>query len=167
MTRERRGAGARQTRAKGNPPLPSKLMNDMDRNIFFTRLRSEDGQVWNYILTAVIIVLVIGAIITQFGPIISNYISIHGTADDAVDEAIITYQNSKGNMKRVNEVVRNLLSDDDARLVGVINVTKGINGEPDTIGISVRKIVNTYLFENVGYLCKYTEAAAYSERPIP
>jgi len=35
------------------------------------------------------------------------------------------------------------------------------------MSLSVRKIRNTFLFMNVGYLCRYTEAAAYSERAIP
>jgi len=142
-------------------------MNDMNGKTLFFRLRDEDGQIWSYVLKFVLVAVVIGAIIIQCGPVIWNHISIHGTADDAVEEAVTAYRNSRGNMERVNSVVKELLEDRDTRLVGTINVVKGQDGQPDTISLTVRKIVNTYLFENVGYLCRYTEAVAYSEKPAP
>jgi hypothetical protein len=142
-------------------------MDEMDIRKLASRLCSESGQVWNYALWIALVSLFIGIIITQIGPVAWNHISIRGTANDAVDEAVITYQTSRGNMEKVNTVVRNLLNSRDTRLEGTINVTRGSMGEPDMISISVRKIVNTFLFENVGYLCRFTEARAYSERPIP
>jgi uncharacterized protein (UPF0333 family) len=134
---------------------------------FFLRLHGEDGQVWEYVLKIILVAVVIGAIITQCGPIIWNQISIHGTADDAAEEAATAYQQSKGNMEVVYEVVQELLDDRDVRLDGNITVVKGLNGEPDIISVPVRKIVNTYLFQNVGYLCRYTEAKALGETQVP
>jgi len=134
---------------------------------FFIRLQAEDGQVLSHVLTIVLIAVFIGAIIIQCGPVIWNHISIHGTADDAAQEAAITYANSRGDMDRVYEAVNGVLESSDARLDGPINVLKGLNGEPDMVTVSIRKIANTFLFEKVGYLSKYTEAHAYSEYVIP
>ncbi|MBN2028317.1 MAG: hypothetical protein JW854_16330 [Actinobacteria bacterium] len=139
----------------------------MDGKSFTLRLRSEDGQVWAHVLTIVLVALVVAVIIIQFGPIMWNHISINGIADDAAHEAAITYSNSHGNMDRVSEAVQRVLDDNDAVLDNPITVIEGKNGGPDSIAISVRKIVNTYLFENVGYLCRYTEAHGFSEDIIP
>ena len=141
-------------------------MNDMDGKHLLSELHREDGQVWSWLLKIFLVALVIGFIITQFGPIILNQISIHGTADDAVDEAAIEYLHTRGDMEKVNRVVNDLLESRDTRLVTNIAVVKGQSGEPDMITVSVRKIVNSFLFENVGYLCRYTEAKAFSERPL-
>ncbi len=132
-----------------------------------SRLHGEDGQIWSYVLKIVLVAVVVGIIITQFGPIIMNYVTIHNTADDALDEAILTYEQNRGDMEKVNAAAQDLLSDRDARMVGSVKVVKGQGGQPDMMSLSVRKIRNTYLFMNVGYLCRYTEAAAYSERAIP
>ncbi|MDD3719013.1 MAG: hypothetical protein PHP28_10180 [Actinomycetota bacterium] len=138
----------------------------MNGKVMLSRLRSEDGQVWSIALKILLVVIVLGAIIIQAGPVIWNHISIRGTADDAADEAVMTYRSSRGNMQEVEKAVRKLLDAREARLYTEITFIKGKNGEQDMIGISVRKIVNTYFFEKVGYLCRYTEAVAYSERPI-
>jgi hypothetical protein len=132
-----------------------------------SRLHGEDGQVWSYVLQIVLAFLVIGIIITQFVPIIMNYATIHNTADDAIEEAVLTYEQQRGDMEKVNAAVREVLDDRDARLVGSIKVIKGQAGQPDMMSLSVRKIRNTFIFMNVGYLCRYTEAAAYSERALP
>lgn len=142
-------------------------MSDMKGKRFLLRLHSEEGQVWAHVLRIALVALVIGAIIIECGPIIANHISINGIADDASQEAAITYANSRGNMDKVYEVVQNLLDDSDAELDGPITVIEGREGEPDLMAVSVRKIVNTYLFENVTYLCRYTEAHSYSEYAIP
>jgi hypothetical protein len=127
----------------------------MNMKDIVARLHGEDGQVWSYVLKIVLVAVVVGIIITQFFPIIMNYVTIHNTADDAIDEAILTYEQQRGDMKKVNAAVQDLLSDRDARLVGSM------------MSLSIRKIRNTFLFMNVGYLCRYTEASAYSERAIP
>ena len=93
--------------------------------------------------------------------------SINGIADDAAQEAAITYANSRGDMDKVYEIVQDLLQDSGAELDGPITVIEGENGGDDLMAVSVRKIVNTYLFENVSYLCQYTEAHSYSEHVIP
>lgn len=142
-------------------------MNDMNGRIILSRLHGEDGQVWSIALKILLVTVLIAAIIIQAGPIIWNHISIRGTADDAAGEAAITYRNSRGNMEEVNRVVRRFLDERDARLYSAISVVKGEGGEPDKISVSVRKIVNTYLFENIAYLCRYTEAASYGESPLP
>jgi hypothetical protein len=139
----------------------------MNMKDIVARLHGEDGQVWSYVLKIVLVAVVVGIIITQFFPIIMNYVTIHNTADDAIDEAILTYEQQRGDMKKVNAAVQDLLSDRDARLVGSIKVVKGQAGQPDMMSLSIRKIRNTFLFMNVGYLCRYTEASAYSERAIP
>ncbi|MEW6554030.1 MAG: hypothetical protein AB1384_07065 [Actinomycetota bacterium] len=139
----------------------------MSLNAFISRLHDEDGQVWSYVLKMVLAFVVIGIIVTQFVPIIMNYATIHNTADDAMDEAVLTYEQKRGNMQEVNAAVKKVLDDRDVRLVGSVKVVKGQAGQPDMLSLSVRKIRNTYLFENVGYLCRYTEASAYAERAVP
>jgi hypothetical protein len=153
--------------AKGNPPQPSKERSDMDKVTLLGRLNNEDGQVWSYVLKKVLVAVLIGAIITQCGPIIWNHISVHGAADDVAEEAAIAYQNSKGNMDEVYKIVEEALSDRDVRLDGTIGVVMGPDGKPQSVTVPVRKVVNTFLFENVGYLCRYTEAKAFAEHPLP
>jgi hypothetical protein len=130
-------------------------------------LKREEGQVWTYVLWIVMIALVIGVIITQFGPIIGNHITIGSAADDAAEEGAIAYDQHRGDMDKVYDVVQKKLEEKGARLDGTIEVVKGQGGEPDMMTVPVRKISNSYLFENVGYLCKYTEAKAFGEYPIP
>lgn len=142
-------------------------MSDMNKRDLLLGFQSEDGQVWSIVLRIVLIALVVALLIIQCGPIIWNQINVHGIADDAAQEAAITYANNKGNMEKVYQIVQDFLDDSGARLEGSINVIEGKDGESKVIAITVRKIVNTYLFENVGYLCKYTEARAYSEYTIP
>lgn len=129
-------------------------------------LNGEGGQVWTYVVNILLAAAVIGFLITQCGPVIWNHISLRGTADDAASEAALTYTQTRGDMERVNEVVRKLLEDREARLDGPINVERDEMGRPVRIGVPVRKIVNTYLFEKIGYLCRYTEARAYAEKSL-
>ena len=129
-------------------------------------LGDERGQVWTYVLNILIVAAVVGFLITQCGPVIWNHIALRGTADDAASEAAITFTQSRGNMDRVYEAVEKLLEDRDARLDGSITVERDEMGRPVRIGVPVRKIVNTYLFEKIGYLCRYTEARAYAEKAL-
>ncbi len=138
----------------------------MDNNRLFSRLRDEGGQVWGFVLKFALVAVVIGALIIQFGPVAWNHISIHGTAEDAAEEAVATYRDSRGDMEKVNRVVMELLEDRGARLVGTVDVIKGQGGQPDTISLTVRKIVNTRLIENIGYLCRLAEAVASSRKPV-
>ncbi len=129
-------------------------------------LGKESGQVWTYVLNILIVAAVIGFLITQCGPVIWNHIALRGTADDAAMEAAIEYSQSRGNMERVTELVRKLLEERGARLDGPITLERDATGRPVKIGVPVRKIVNTYVFERIGYLCRYTEAKAYAEKPL-
>ncbi len=130
------------------------------------KLGNEDGQVWSYVLNILIVAAVIGFLITQCGPVIWNHIALRGTADDAAIEAATEYTQTRGNMERVNEVVKRFLEDRDARLDGPITVERDASGRAVRIGVPVRKIVNTYLFERISYLSRYTEAKAYAEKPL-
>lgn len=139
----------------------------MNLKTFLSGLESEDGQVWTYVLWIIIIAVVIGVIITQFGPIIGNHVTIGGTADKVAEEAAIAYDQSKGDMEKVYDVALQKLEESGSRLDGTISVVKGQNGEPDMMTVPVRKITDTYLFENVSYLCSYTEAKAFGEHSMP
>ena len=135
--------------------------------MFLRRLGGEDGQVWGYVLRLVLAAVIVGALIVEFGPIAWNHISIRGTADDAAAEAVIAYRDSRGDMKRVNRVVADLVRSRDARLVGAVDLVQGQGGQPDAIRLTVRKVVNTYLVENIGFLSGLAEAVASSEKPVP
>ena len=126
------------------------------------RCRSEDGQVWTYILKIFLVALVIGLIISQCGPIIANHISTRGTASDAADLAAHTY-NTRKDMEKVTEEVTKLLDERNARLDGNISLIYDETGRPQKISVPVRRIVNTFLFEHVGYLAPLTEAHAGGE----
>jgi hypothetical protein len=139
----------------------------MSNKAVLCSLKREEGQVWTYVLWIVMIALVIGLLITQFGPIISNHISVGSAANDAAEEGAVAYSQSRGNMEKVYDVVRKKLDEKGARLDGSIGFVEGQNGAPNMITVPVRRISNSYLFENVGYLCKYTEAKAFGESPVP
>lgn len=123
---------------------------------------AEGGQVWSYILKIFLVALVIGLLISQFGPIIANHISTRGTAGDAADLAAHTY-NTRRSMEEVTEKVTKLLDEREARLDGSISIIYDDTGRPYKISVPVRKIVNTFLFEHVGYLAPLTEAHAVGE----
>ncbi|MDI6874753.1 hypothetical protein [Candidatus Solincola sp.] len=135
-----------------------------------TRLRkefsSQDGQVWTYVLRIFLVALVIGIIISQCGPIIANHIATRGTAKDAAELAADTYQNRRGNMEEVRSKVVKLLDERGARLDGEISVEYDQTGRPARIVVPVRKIVNTFFFQHVGYLSPYTEARAVGEQDL-
>ncbi|MFW6113502.1 MAG: hypothetical protein ACOC78_01100 [Actinomycetota bacterium] len=138
----------------------------MDVRKVADRLVSEDGQVWTYLLKILVVFLVLGILITQFGPIIWNQISIRFTAKDASDRAVSTYNNSRRDMDKVYEEVEEFLNDREARLNGNITLVYDQSGHPVAISVPVRKIVNTFLFEKVGYLAPYTEAQSTQETSI-
>ena len=138
----------------------------MDRRTVFSRLSSEEGQIWSWVLKIFLVALVIGAIITQCGPVIWNHISTRSTAKDAADLASNIYQNHGGNMTRVNDEVQKFLKERDARLAGTITVDYDELGKASAISVPVRKIVNTFVFKNIGYLSPYTEAYALGQGNI-
>ncbi len=140
--------------------------NDMGHT-FLNSLKREEGQVWTYALWIVMVALVIGIIITQCGPIIANHVTIGSVATSAAEEGVIEYEQNRGNMERVNDVVRKKLDERGARLDGAIVIVQGQNGEPDMLTVPAKRISNSYFFENVSYLCKYTEARAVGEYPFP
>ena len=139
----------------------------MDRKSFLSALECESGQVWTYVLWIITTAVVIGVIITQFVPIIGNHLTIGGIADKAAEEGAVAYEQNRGNMDKVYELVKKKLDESGARLDGTISIVEGTGGEPDMITVPVRKITNTYLFENVSYLCSYTEAKAFGEHTLP
>ena len=152
--------------AKGNPSLSSKLISDMYGNGFTSRLHAEDGQVLSYVLKILLVAAVIGAIILQFGPIIMNHISIGKLAGNAAEEGAVTYRNSRGDMDRVYGVIKQYIDEHDARLDGNIGIEYDASGNPVKITVMVRRITNTWLFENIGYLSPYTEAKAFGESAV-
>jgi len=138
----------------------------MDRRNITSRLNSEEGQVWSWVLRILLVAFVIGVLITQAGPVISNHVAIKGTANEAADVAARTYQSTRGNMTRVNDDVQKFLEDHDARLAGSIIINYGELGKASTISVPVRKIANTFIFKSIGYLSSYTEAFALGEGNI-
>ena len=152
--------------AKGNPYLPSKLINDMNMKDFASRLHGEDGQVLSHVLSILLVAAVIGAIIFQFGPIIMNHISIGKLAGNAAEEGSIAYRNNHGDMDKVYEVIQEYIDAHDARLDGTISVEYDASGDPVKITVPVRRITNSWIFENIGYLSPYTEAKAFGESAV-
>lgn len=126
------------------------------------RYCGEEGQVWIYVLKIFLVAVVVGLIISQCGPIIANHISTRGTANDAADLAARTY-NARKDMDKVREEVTKLLTERNARLDGNISIIYDDTVRPQKISVPVRKIVNTFLFEHVGYLAPLTEAHAVGE----
>jgi hypothetical protein len=137
----------------------------MDKGAIISRFKSQDGQVWSWILRIFLVAAVVGIIISQCGPIIWNHLSISSVADDAADLAVLKYENSR-DVEKVTKEVEDWLVERGVRLDGNITLITDQTGKITAIGVPVRKIVNTVLFENVGYLCSYTEASAYSERSL-
>ncbi|MGQ9476525.1 MAG: hypothetical protein ACUVRX_10810 [Actinomycetota bacterium] len=127
---------------------------------------SESGQVWVHVLRIFLVALVIGVIISQCGPIIANYISTRGTANDAAILAAETYQSKRGDMEQVRHEVIKLLDERGARLDGDITLEYDPTGRPTKIVVPVRKIVNTFFFQHVGYLSPYTEARASGKHEV-
>lgn len=138
----------------------------MDRKAFICRLASEDGQVWSWVLKIFIVFAVLAIIITQFVPIIHNQITTRTTASDAAEHAVQVYERSNGDMEEVNAEVNEMLLERDARMDGDVKVVYNQSGSASSLLVSVRKIVNTFLFEHVSYLCQYTEAYAAGEASL-
>lgn len=129
-------------------------------------LSSEDGQVWTYVLRIFLVALIIGVIISQCGPIIANHITTRGTANEAAELAADIYQSKREQMEKVTAEVEKLLHERGARLDGKITLIYDQMGRPIKISVPVRKIVNTFFFENVSYLSPYTEARAVGEHNL-
>ncbi len=127
---------------------------------------SQDGQVWTYVLRIFLVALIIGVIISQCGPIIANQISTRGTAGDAAELAADTYNSTRGNMQEVRSKVVRFLEERGARLNGEISVESDQTGRAVKIVVPVRKIVNTFFFQHVGYLSSYTEARAVGKHDL-
>jgi hypothetical protein len=138
----------------------------MRGRVLLKRLAGEEGQILAYVLKILLAFAVIGFLISQCGPIIWNHITTRTTAGDAAELAARIYEENNGNMEKVYERVRKMLDERGARLDGQISVEMDASGRAVSISVPVRKIVNTYLFENVGYLAPYTEATAVGEHSI-
>ncbi len=138
-------------------------MGDMDMKEL---VRGEDGQILAHVMTIVLVAAVIGAIIFQCGPIIMNHVSIGKLADGAAEEGAIAYRHSHGDMDKVYGVIQEYIDDRDARLDGTVGIEYDTRGNPVKLTVPVRRINNTWLFENIGYLSTYTEAKAFGESPV-
>lgn len=130
-----------------------------------SRFRSEDGQVWSWILKIFLAAAVAAIIISQAGPVIWNQISIGSLADDAADLAVLKYEQYR-DLDRTTAAVDDWLKERDARRAGNITIATDQAGRPITIGVPVRRIEGTVLFEHVSYLSSLTEADAYAERSL-
>lgn len=128
-----------------------------------SRLSSEEGQVWVYVAKLLLAFIVVGIIISQCAPIIWNHISLGNTANNIVEQGVIVYRNTRGNMEEVKEKIYEKVEDADARLIGDITLIYNAQNEPTAISISIRKIKNTLIFESWSYLAPYTEASATAE----
>ena len=138
----------------------------MNKKEFLSRLSSEEGQVWSYLAKLLLVFVVIGIIISQCGPIIWNHISIGNTANSIVEEGIIVYRNTRGDMDEVEEKINKGVEDAGARLMGDITLVYNEANEPAAISISIRRIKNTLIFEGWSYLAPYTEASATAEMEL-
>jgi uncharacterized protein YceK len=126
----------------------------------------QQGQVWTYVLNIFLVALIIGVIISQCGPIVANHIATRGTANDAAELAAYTYTSKRGNMEQIRLEVVKFLDEREARLDGDITLEYDQTGRPVKIVVPVRKIVNTFFFQHVGYLSPYTEAKAVGEHDL-
>jgi len=131
-----------------------------------SRLKDEEGQVLSYLLKIILVAFLVGLIIVEAGPIIWNHISTRGTANDAAELAAHSYVNNRGDMEKVRKEVKELVEERDARLVGDIEIIKDATGRATAVKVTVRKIVNTYLFEHIGYLSPLTEAKSTSQHDL-
>ncbi len=113
-----------------------------------------------------LVVFVLGVLITQCGPVISNHVGIGGLATEAADRAAAAYRSNRGNLQEVTKVVDGYLRENGARLAADITVDKKVAGQSQIIYVPVRKIVNTFVFKNVGYLAPFTEAFAEGKAEI-
>jgi hypothetical protein len=149
--------------AKGNPYMKSMKISAMCKKEVISRLSSEEGQVWVYVAKLLLVFIVIGIIISQCAPVIWNHISLGNTANKIVEDAVIKYRNTRGDMEDVEDLINKRVEDADARLIGDITLIYDASNEPAAISISIRKIKNTLIFESWSYLAPYTEATATAE----
>ncbi len=84
----------------------------------------------------------------------------------AAELAADTYNSTRGNMQEVRSKVVRFLEERGARLNGEISVESDQTGRAVKIVVPVRKIVNTFFFQHVGYLSSYTEARAVGKHDI-
>ncbi len=138
----------------------------MNEQLFFSRFSSEEGQVWSWVLRIFLVFFVLGILITQCGPVISNHVGIGGLATEAADRAAASYRSTKGNLQEVTKAVDGYLRENGARLAADITIDKKVAGQSQIIYVQVRKISNTFVFENVGYLAPFTEAFAEGKAEI-
>ena len=129
------------------------------------QLQSERGQIWSWVLGIFVVAVIVGLIIAQCGPVIATHLNLSSTARDAADEAASIYEKTRGNLNEVQKSTSRYLEDRGARLAGSITVERA-SGESSIIYVPVRKIVNTFIFQNVSYLASYTEAFAEGQANV-
>lgn len=132
----------------------------MKRESLLSRLNEEEGQVLSYLLKIILVAVLVAVFIIEAGPIIWNHISTRGTANEAAELAAHSYANNRGDMEKVRKEVKDFVEERQARLVGDLQLVYDNTGRATAIKVTVRKIVNTYLFEHIGYLSPLTEARA-------
>ncbi len=117
--------------------------------------RDESGQVASYLLKIAIAFVIVGLLLTQAVPIVINQLTIQGIANSAATEAVKALQTQRSNdLAALTKTVQDFLNEKGAKLAGPIEVNEA------RITVHVKKIRETFLFENVSFLCKYVEADA-------
>lgn len=124
---------------------------------FGNRLKDERGQTLVFFVKIGLAAIILALAVTQMGPIIRNQIRLHDVAGDLGDVAKLEFKNSRGNLESVQSVVEDGLEREDARLVGDIASYKDEDGM-QVLSFTSKRIERTFLFYNISYLARYTEA---------
>lgn len=123
------------------------------------RLADERGQTLVFIVKIGLAAIILALAITQMGPLVRNQIKLHDVAGDLGEVAKLEFRNSHGDLDQVKKVVEEGLEREDARLVGDIASYQDENGD-QVLSFTSKRIERTFLFYNISYLARYTEAVA-------
>lgn len=133
-------------------------MNEAGR-LIKDRLADERGQTLVFLVKIGLAAIVVALAFTQMGPILANQLRLHDTAGDLGDVAILEFKNSHGDLEQVKRAVEKGLMREDARLVGEIGSYKNESGQ-QVLSFTSRRTTRTFLFYNISFLARFTEAAA-------
>jgi hypothetical protein len=129
-------------------------------------LKDEKGSVLGLLLKLSLVVVVVGFLITQAGPVLWNHVTIRTVASDAADLAVLRLQESRASTEKVTKAIRETVEEGGARLVGEPSYTYDISGRITSVSFTIRRITRTYIFYRVGFLAPFTEATYRISREV-
>lgn len=132
-------------------------MVETDHRAPFPR-RNELGQVANWLVKIVVVLLVVGLVVIEAGGVIAARLTVSDAANNAAKDAAFAIK-TRGIQVDPEEAARERAKTEGAEFVSI-----AYDQVAQTVTVTLRRKARTVVIQNIGPLKKYTVAQASSTR---